>query len=91
MWVSGISHGGRKKGPRIHDFRHSFAVHRLLQWEQEGKDINAMLPYLSSYLGHEGIYETEVYLHLTMEHFSIITEKMSQFNDIIPKAGVEIG
>ena len=37
---------------RFHDFRHTFATHRLYHWMRDGKDLNAMLPYLSAYMGH---------------------------------------
>lgn len=49
-------------GPRPHDLRHSHAVHRILQWYQEGKDVPQLLPYLSTYMGHNGIASTQVYL-----------------------------
>ena len=39
--------------PRLHDFRHTFAVTRLLTWYREGKDVQRMLPLLSTYLGHQ--------------------------------------
>ncbi len=51
--------------PRIHDFRHAFAVTRLLTWYREGKDVQRMLPLLSTYLGHCGVEETFVYLQMT--------------------------
>ena len=54
-------------GPRLHDFRHSFAVHRLLQWYQTEADINAKLPFLSTYMGHVDITSTQVYLQAANE------------------------
>ena len=39
-------------GPRVHDLRHTFAAHRLFQWYRDGKDVNARLPWLSTYMGH---------------------------------------
>ena len=54
-------------GPRIHDLRHTFAVHRLLAWYQDGKDINARLPALATYMGHVNISSTLVYLQPTAE------------------------
>ncbi len=56
-------------GPRIHDFRHTFAVHRLLSWYREGRDVNAMLPALSTYMGHVDVSSTHIYLHSTPELF----------------------
>jgi integrase/recombinase XerD len=53
--------------PRLHDFRHTFAVTRLLTWYREGKDVQRMLPLLSTYLGHCGLNETSVYLQMTRE------------------------
>lgn len=54
-----------KKGPRIHDLRHTFAVHRLYKWYQEGRDPLNRLPLLSTYMGHVGVASTQVYLHIT--------------------------
>lgn len=49
--------------PRIHDFRHSFATRYLNEVYQKGKDPNAFLPLLATYLGHVNISHTQVYLH----------------------------
>jgi integrase len=54
-------------GPRVHDFRHSFAVNRLLAWYREGANLSAKLPLLSTYLGHTTVSCTEVYLHATAQ------------------------
>jgi len=56
-----------QKGPRLHDFRHTFAVNRLLAWYRQGENISAKLPLLSTYLGHTTVTCTEVYLHATAE------------------------
>ena len=63
---SAIRHN-KQKGPRIHDLRHTFAVHRLLSWYQDGQDVNARLPSLSTYMGHVDIHSTQVYLQATPE------------------------
>lgn len=67
LWQAGISHGGRGKGPRLHDFRHTFAVHCLRNWVRKGKDLTTALPYLSAYMGHVGSRSTQYYLRLTAE------------------------
>lgn len=56
------SRGTRR--PRIHDLRHSFAVHRLHKWYSDGADVQNKLPLLTAYMGHVHIRHTEVYLHL---------------------------
>ena len=54
-------------GPRIHDLRHTFAVHRLLAWYRQGANLAAKLPLLSTYLGHSTITGTEIYLQATAQ------------------------
>jgi site-specific recombinase XerD len=66
-------------GPRLHDFRHTFAVHRLLQWYQTEKDINAKLPFLSTYMGHVDITSTQVYLEAANELLQAGCERFYNF------------
>lgn len=83
-----ISHGGKGKGPRLHDFRHTFAVHCLKRWSLSGTDLTVALPYLSAYLGHTGLHSTQKYLKLTADVFPLITQLQEEkFGDIIPKIG----
>jgi len=53
--------------PRIHDLRHTFAVHRLTEWYRKGDDAQALLPALSTYLGHVELHSTQRYLTMTPE------------------------
>jgi site-specific recombinase XerD len=62
--TTGVSHGSRGR-PRLHDLRHSFAVHRLLRWYREGIDVQSRLPRLSTFMGHIDIRSTQVYLTIT--------------------------
>jgi len=72
--------------PRVHDFRHTFAVQRLNQWTEEKKNLNAYLPYLSMYLGHEHLTATDYYLHLVPEFFPVLTsESEKRFSHLIPE------
>jgi len=48
--------------PRVHDIRHTFAVHALVRWYRSGEDIHAKLPLLSAYMGHVSIASTLYYL-----------------------------
>lgn len=82
----GISHGGRGKGPRIHDARHQFACCVLRRWYQDGADLDAQLPLLATYLGHVNLSGTQRYLHLTAELFPEITARAdAAFGDVIPR------
>jgi site-specific recombinase XerD len=58
--------GGREV-PRLHDLRHSFALHRLTAWYRQGADVQRLLPVLSTYLGHSDLEGTKVYLTMTPE------------------------
>jgi len=58
--------GGRRV-PRLHDLRHSFAVHSLTAWYRQGADVQRLLPMLSTYLGHADLEGTKVYLSMTPE------------------------
>jgi integrase/recombinase XerD len=50
-------------GPRLHDFRHRFAVQTLLHWYASGEDAARRLPVLSTYLGHVHVADTYWYLN----------------------------
>jgi site-specific recombinase XerD len=51
--------------PRMHDMRHSFAVHRLITGYQRGENVQALLSKLATYLGHASVESTQVYLTMT--------------------------
>jgi len=53
----------KRRLPRIHDFRHSFAVNALLRWYRGDADVEAKLPLLATYLGHGSPVSTHYYLH----------------------------
>jgi integrase len=59
---TGLRAVGASKGPRLHDFRHRFAVQTLTRWYQSGKDAGREMPLLSTYLGHVCVAGTYWYL-----------------------------
>jgi len=75
LWKAGISHNGH--GPRVHDFRHTFAVYSLKSMVDRGMDIYCALPILSTYLGHATISATGQYVRLTQDMFPEIVDKTS--------------
>jgi integrase len=58
---------GELRPPRLHDLRHTAAVHRVLAWYRAGKDVQRLLPQLATYLGHVDIKSTQRYLRMTPE------------------------
>jgi integrase/recombinase XerD len=86
LWKCNIPHGGRGKGPRLHDLRHAFAVHRLESWYRQGADLGVKLPLLATYMGHKNLISTQWYLHLTPEIFPDIVKQLEQFaGHVIPR------
>jgi integrase/recombinase XerD len=67
MRRAGIKPPRGRCGPRVHDLRHTFAVHRLLDWYKQGADVQTLLPRLSTYMGHINIQSTQVYLRYMPE------------------------
>ncbi len=65
--------------PRLHDLRHTFAVHSLISWYQENKDIGKLLPILSTYMGHSGFSSTTVYLSITSDLLNEASAKFEQY------------
>ena len=67
---AGISRrDGVRRQPIIRDLRHTFAVHCLNAWLEEGKDPRSMLPLLAAYMGHISLSSTEKYLSVTPNRF----------------------
>ncbi|MBA7543018.1 Tyrosine recombinase XerC [subsurface metagenome] len=84
LWGAGIPHRGRGHGPRIHDLRHTYTIHCLKRWSEQGKDLLVYLPILKTYLGHDSFKETAYYLRLTADVFPDITIKLeSLYSDLI--------
>ena len=84
LWAAGISHGGKGSGPRVHDLRHTFAVHCLRRAVLNGDDLSVMLKYLSVYMGHTNTLSTQAYLRLTADMYPNIVCKMEKDFDVLP-------
>ncbi len=76
-WLCKITNLGNK--PRLYDFRHTFVCQRLLEWYKEEKNINKMMIYLYTYLGHSRITDTYWYITAIPELMSIVANKFEQF------------
>uniref|UniRef100_A0A832I4T0 Integrase n=1 Tax=Eiseniibacteriota bacterium TaxID=2212470 RepID=A0A832I4T0_UNCEI len=73
--AAGLKPAPGRRGPRVHDLRHTFVVHRMLAWYRQGINPQAKLPYLSTYLGHRDIHSTIVYLTITKELLGLANER----------------
>lgn len=70
----GLRKPGGGPGPRLHDFRHRFAVETLLRWYRSGEEVRRRMPVLSTYLGHANVSGTYWYLTNTPELMSAASE-----------------
>lgn len=78
----------KSKNYRLHDFRHTFAVHNLRDKFRQGEDIDSFLPILMTYMGHQHIRSTEYYLRFTTDMYpEFIKAYEEKFNNIIPEVG----
>lgn len=75
---TGLKPAKGKAGPRVHDLRHAFVVHRMLAWYHEGINPQSRLPYLATYLGHKDINSTLVYLTVTPDLLQLASERFRQ-------------
>lgn len=78
------SAGIAKPYPRIHDLRHSFTVCRLADWYAQGRDVDTLLPILSTYLGHVSVENTRAYLTangLLLERAATLFARRTTFLD----------
>jgi len=64
--------------PRVHDLRHSFAVHALLRWYRAGVDVQTKLPFLSTYMGHVSMVSTQYYLRFVEPVASAASARFAQ-------------
>lgn len=86
MWAKTGIPSSAENPPRVYDFRHSFATHRLYLWLREGKDVSAQLPYLSAYMGHAQLSDTYYYIHLVPELFvSMSGLDFSKYEELLPE------
>jgi len=70
--------------PHIHDLRHSFAVHRLVDWYRNGEDVQARLPSLATYLGHVEPRSTYWYLSGAPELLGLAAGRLEAFEEVRP-------
>jgi integrase len=76
--------GGIAPGSTPYALRHNYATRTLTRWVQEGRDLNAWLPYLSAYMGHDTYASTAYYIHLLTERLA--ATGLTSAAGIIPQA-----
>lgn len=74
-----------ENSPRLHDLRHTFIVHRIQKYIEDGTDLNTILPILQVHVGHQSLNSLSYYFHLTKEILIDIKETSEkELNYLIP-------
>jgi integrase/recombinase XerD len=77
-------YGSDGRTPRVHDFRHSFAVGALLRWYRQGADVQSNLPKLAMYMGHVSIVSTAYYLRWVPELAAVASFRLeAQYGHLV--------
>lgn len=74
----GIRSSTDRRGPRVHDLRHTFAVRTVLAWYQVGADVEQRLPTLTTYLGHGHVTDTFWYLSAVPELLALAAARLDE-------------
>ena len=75
--------------PRPYDFRHHFAYANIERWMAGGIDVTAMLPYLSTYMGHATVESTYYYIHTSPGFMNAYAHITRESSSVLPEAGFE--
>lgn len=76
LQLAGVQAGPGQPQPRIHSLRHSFAVATLTGWHRDGADVPALLPLLSTYMGHTDPKSTYYYMQATPELLALAAARV---------------
>lgn len=79
----GIPYTGNCQGPRLHDLRHTMAVHALEQMVRNDMDLYVAMPIISACLGHKSLSATGQYVRLAHEMFPELAEQCSQLTSFV--------
>jgi integrase/recombinase XerD len=85
FWNNTLFAGKVDKKPTVQSLRHTFVVDKMNEWMETGMDTSVMMPYLSRYLGHSSISETQYYFHTIEQIFPVIRQHDTVVQNIIPE------
>lgn len=71
--------------PCVHAFRHTYVVDKIAQWHEEGRNVNALMPYLSAQLGHKSLQTTYQYCMRLDARFGEIMDSAVMNAAIVPE------
>ena len=77
------------KRPRPYDFRHRFAYANIERWAADGVNVDAMLPYLSRYMGHATLSSTYYHVHASPDFMAAFADAARPLGDVYPEVGFD--
>jgi integrase len=86
---AGLARPARGQQPRPYDLRHHFAYATIERWMRQGKDVTAMLPYLSRYMGHATFDSTYYYVHTSPDFMNAYDQVTRNSQSVLPEVGFE--
>jgi integrase len=79
----------QERGPCLHCLRHLFVLRSFSKAESEGRPFSDSVPYLSTYLGHSSIMETDKYLKFSYEMYTDAHSAIADYTcGVFPRLGV---
>ena len=85
VWIL-FKFGYRRKSKRLDFFSHTFATECICRWMREGRDIDAMLPFLSAYMGHARYEDTLYYVHMVPDFYERVgTVDRTAWEKLLPE------
>jgi integrase len=86
---AGLTRPAGGQQPRPYDFRHYFAYTAIERWRRQGKDVAAMLPYLSRYMGHASFDSTFYYIHTSPDFMDAYAQITGKSQSLLPEVGFQ--
>ncbi len=80
----GLRAASAHRGPRLHDFRHRFAVQTLVSWYRSGESVEQLLPVLSTFLGHVCVRDTYWYISICPELMGHAVQRLDRHWGVAP-------
>lgn len=88
---AGISHGGRSKGVRLHDLRHTYCINAFVKMAESGLDLYYSMPIIMTYMGHQSLDATNRYVRLTAEMYPDLLRTVDEaYKYVFPEIGIEL-
>ena len=77
--VTFVREKANDRGPCLHCLRHTFVLNSLKKSERAGRTFEDTVPFISTYLGHASIRETDKYLKFSYELYDEAVELIEDY------------